>query len=68
MTERLMRDVTAEYERMRCELLLMRVELGLGPIHDLRSCVSVLLNEGREAFEKIRGPKREDSHLWQPGR
>lgn len=66
MNERLMRDVTTEYERMRAEILLMRVELGLSPIHDLRYCVRKLYEEGREAFEKARGPRCQHSHEWQP--
>lgn len=64
--ERKMIDVTAQYERMKAEMMLMRVCLGLEPIHDLLRCVQILHDEGREAFEKVRGPKCEHSHLWQP--
>jgi len=64
--ERKIIDVTAEYERMRLEMMLMRVCLGLGPAHDLRFAVQVLYDQGREAMENMRGPKSEHSHLWQP--
>ena len=45
---------------------LMRVHLGLNPIHDLLECVRILHDEGREAFEKARGPRCEWAHQWKP--
>lgn len=68
MSERLMKDVTSEFERMRCELLLLRVELGLSPIHDLMTAVRTLHERGREEFEKMRGPAAENSADWFPHR
>lgn len=53
-------------ERLEAQTLLMRIELGLSPIHDLRLAVSVLFNEGREAFEKLRGPPCPHAHEWKP--
>jgi hypothetical protein len=63
-----MKDVSGEYEQMRAELMLMRVELGLDPCHDLLTCVRTLHNDGRDAFEKLRGPKCDYAHHWQPRR
>lgn len=42
------------------EELLMRVHLGLSPIHSLLEAVRVLHDEGRDAFEKMRGPRFSD--------
>lgn len=65
-TERAFKDVTAEYERMRCELMLIRVALGLNPAHDVLTAVRTLHDEGREALEKLRGEKCEYAHQWAP--
>lgn len=48
------------------EELLMRVHLGLNPCHSLINAVRVLHDEGREAFEKMRGPRCEHAHEWKP--
>lgn len=56
---------TAE-EKMRNELLLIRVVLGLSPAHDPVTAVRVLYEEGREAFEKLRGERCEYAHQWKP--
>lgn len=68
MSERAMKDVTIEYERMRAELMLIRVQLGLNPIHDLRYMIDKLYTQGREAFEKARGDPCEFAHAWCPPR
>lgn len=47
---------------------LMRVHLGLNPIHDLMECVRILHDEGIEAFERVRGPRCEWAHQWKPTR
>lgn len=61
-------DVTAEYEKMRAELLLIRALLGLNPIHDPVVCVRELFENGREAFEKLRGPVCDYAWQWSPRR
>ena len=66
MSDRLIKDVTQEYEHMRCELLLIRVTLGLSPAHDVLTCVRTLFEQGREEMEKLRGPKSDDSSYWAP--
>lgn len=48
------------------QALLARVELGLNPAHDLLEAICVLHREGKEAFEKIRGPVCEYAHTWKP--
>ena len=63
---RKMLDVTSEYERMRAQMMLMRVHLGLDPCHDILTAIRVLYDEGREAMEKMRGPRCEHAHLWKP--
>lgn len=68
VTERLVLDVTEEYEKMRAQLLLIRVTLGLDPVHDPVVCVWELYENGREAMEKMRGPKSERSASWTPRR
>lgn len=68
MSDRLVKDVTGEYEQMRAEIMLMRVELGLNPCQDLLTCVRVLHRDGRDAFEKLRGPKCDYAQQWQPRR
>ncbi len=66
MNERLMRDVTTEYDRMRNTLMLVRMILGLNPAHDVRLAVQELHDNGREAFEKLRGPRCDHAHTWEP--
>lgn len=51
---------------MRAQHLLMHIHLGLNPAHDLLTCVRVLHDEGREAFEKLRGPRCDFAHEWKP--
>lgn len=63
---RAMVDVTDQYERLKAQMLLIRVTLGLSPYHDVLTAVQVLHAEGREAFEKMRGPKSDDAASWVP--
>lgn len=53
-------------EHRNAEELLMRVCLGLNPAHSLLEAVRVLHDDGREAFEKLRGPRCEFAHQWKP--
>jgi len=53
-------------ENMRNQLMLIRMALGLSPIHDPVTAVRVLYEEGKEAFEKMRGEKCEYAHEWRP--
>lgn len=53
-------------EKMKAQLLLIRVVLGLNPIHDPVEAIRVLYEDGREAFEKLRGPACAHSHQWKP--
>lgn len=59
-------DCTKEYEKMRAELLLIRAILHLNPIHDPVECVRILYEDGRDALEKVRGPKCEYATSWSP--
>ena len=52
--------------RMFSQLLLVRVALGLNPIHSVVEAVRVLHDDGKEAFEKLRGAKCEHAHEWFP--
>lgn len=52
--------------RRDAEELLIRVHLGLSPIHSVLEAVRVLHDDGREAFEKMRGPRCEHAHEWKP--
>lgn len=54
------------FTKMRAQLMLIRVTLGLNPIHDPVEAIRVLFEEGREAFEKLRGPACEHAHEWGP--
>lgn len=38
------------------QMVLIRALLGLKECHDPVYCVRILFDEGREAFEKMRGP------------
>lgn len=67
------RECHAEFKRLDTKIsklaateLLMRVHLGLSPIHDLTTMVRVLHDDGREAFEKLRGARCEHAHEWKP--
>ena len=51
-------------EHMRAQLTLIRVVLGLSPIHDPVEAVRVLYEQGRPAFEATRGPFRDDAADW----
>lgn len=53
-----------EIKSMRAQLTLIRVVLGLSPIHDPVEAVRVLYEKGRDAFEKERGPFRDDANAW----
>ena len=53
-------------ETLRAQMLLIRVTLGLNPIHDVLTAVRVLHDEGREAFEKLRGERCDFAHEWKP--
>lgn len=68
MTDQKSIDVTAEFEKMRAELLLIRVVLGLNPIHDPVTCVRELFTNGRDAFEKLRAPACDYAWQWSPRR
>lgn len=54
----------SEPESMKAQLTLIRVVLGLSPIHDPVEAVRLLYEQGREEFEKARGPFRDDAHAW----
>jgi hypothetical protein len=54
----------SDAERLEAQMHLIRVTLGLNPIHDVLTAVRVLHDEGREAFEKLRGPRCEHAHEW----
>lgn len=64
--DRKMVDSTEQYERMRAQLLLIRVTLGLSPADDPVAAVNVLFNEGRDAFEKLRGQGCDYAAQWTP--
>ncbi len=46
--------------------LCLRIHLGLNPCHDIYEACHVLHDEGREAFERMRGPRCEWAHEWKP--
>lgn len=48
----------------QAQLLLIRVILGLNPIHDPVECVRILFEDGREAFERVRGEPCEYAAQW----
>lgn len=52
----MMSDIQDELEMLADKDLLIRVLLGLNPCHDTVESIRVLFEEGREAFEKMRGP------------
>ena len=54
------------YPDIESQELLLRVHLGLSPIHSLLEAVRVLHDDGREAFEQMRGPRCEHAHEWAP--
>lgn len=66
MSEIKMINVTSEYEKMRAQMLLMRVTLGLNPCHDLLECVRLLHDKGRDEFERLRGERCKYAHEWKP--
>jgi hypothetical protein len=53
-----------ETSTLKAQLTLIRVVLGLSPIHDPVEAVRVLHDEGREAFEKLRGARCDHAHEW----
>lgn len=48
------------------EMLLLRIHLGLNPLHSVLHAVRVLHDEGRAAFEEMRGPRCAYAHEWKP--
>ena len=52
--------------RTENQMLLIRITLGLSPIHDPVIAVRTLFQEGRAAFEKLRGPECEHAYQWKP--
>lgn len=52
--------------REESQLLLIRVTLHLNPIHDPVEAVRVLYEEGRDAFERLRGEPCEYAAQWKP--
>jgi hypothetical protein len=58
--------VGASAERMRAQLLLIRVILGLNPGHDVVECVRILHDEGFAVFEKVRGERCTWASQWRP--
>jgi hypothetical protein len=48
------------------EILLIRVMLGLNPVHDVVECIRILFEQGREAFERVRGEPCEYAAEWRP--
>lgn len=54
----------ARRQRVLNQMFLIRVTLGLNPIHDPVEAVRVLLEDGREAFEKLRGEPCAHAHQW----
>lgn len=59
-------DCTKQFEKMKAELLLIRAILHLSPAHDPVESVRLLYEEGREAFERVRGQKCEYATQWHP--
>lgn len=53
-------------EKLRSQMLLIRVTLGLNPVHDPVEAVRVLFEEGRKSFEQLRGPVCGHAHQWKP--
>lgn len=53
-----------KYERLESQMLLIRLILGLNPIHDVVEAVRVLHDEGPEAFAKLRGERCEYASQW----
>lgn len=60
------RPVPTAESKMQAELVLIRTVLGLSPVHDVVAAVRVLHDEGRAAFEELRGPRRDDAMMWKP--
>lgn len=59
-------DVTAEYQRMQSQLLLIRHILGINPVHDVVDAVRTLHDEGKVAFERKRGDHCAYATQWRP--
>ena len=64
--ERLVGSEPTAIESMRAQLLLIRVTLGLSPVHDPVTAVRVLYEEGKEAFEALRGEPCQHAASWKP--
>lgn len=56
--------MTDDLNRLIAEVTLIRVVLGLNPVHSLQHAVEKLLRDGREAFEKERGDACEYAYQW----
>lgn len=56
----------ARLDRRNAQELCMRIHLGLNPAQDIFECLRVLHDEGREAFEALRGQRCEYAHEWKP--
>lgn len=56
----------AEMTHEENQMFLMRVMLGLAPYHDVLESVRILYDEGREAFEKVRGEPSKWAAEWRP--
>lgn len=53
-----------EVNRLVSEVALIRYELGLKPIHSLRTCVTTLYQKGRARMDELRGPLCEYAMEW----
>lgn len=52
--------------REQNQIFLIRVTLGLNPAHDPVECIRVLYEEGKNAFENLRGEPCTYAHEWKP--
>lgn len=66
MADKAMIDVTESYERMKAQLLLIRVVLGISPIQDVVLAVQTLHEQGKDEFENLRGPRSDEAAKWLP--
>ena len=66
MSDRQMIDATEAFNKMQAQLFLIRILLRLSPIHDPVQAVRVLHDEGKEAFEKLRGEPCSYASEWKP--
>jgi hypothetical protein len=59
-------ELHREMSRSESQMLLIRVVLGLNPIHDPVEAVRILYEKGREEFEKVRGQGCYYAAEWRP--